>query len=105
VLLEILCKTLCGFCAIPRAPVDVFHQQPAAVAHRALLSSLSSNRPVADAQQKHISACTNPRYPHFHSDGYYYYLYTSIKTGYSNPSQKQFSSCLSAEEISQWNLA
>ena len=43
------------------------------------------------------------RFPHFHSDGYYYYLYTCIKTGYSSLSQKQSSNCLPAEEILQWN--
>jgi hypothetical protein len=36
---------------------------------------------LADAQAKRIPARLYARYPHFHSDGYYYGLYTSVKTG------------------------
>ena len=45
------------------------------------LSSKSSIRRSHDAQVKHRQACIKLRFPHFHSDGYYYGLYTSVKTG------------------------
>jgi hypothetical protein len=51
------------------------------------LSDQSSNNFLADAQGKRIPASRCAPFPHFHSDGYYYGLYTSYKTGYSSPSQ------------------
>jgi hypothetical protein len=38
------------------------------------------------AQGKRIPASRYAPFPHFHSDGYYYGLYTYYKTGYSSPS-------------------
>jgi hypothetical protein len=55
------------------------------------------------AQSNCCPIIASDAFPHFHSDGYYYYLYTYSETGYSSPSQKKLSSCLSAEEIQQWN--
>jgi hypothetical protein len=54
---------------------------------RGELSDQSSNYILADAQGKRIPAARCAPFPHFHSDGYYYGLYTSYKTGYSSPSQ------------------
>jgi len=51
------------------------------------LSDQSSKYFLADAQGKRIPASRCAPFPHFHSDGYYYGLYTSYKTGYSSPSQ------------------
>jgi hypothetical protein len=51
------------------------------------LSSQSSIFIFVDAQGKCIPASRCARFPHFHSDGYYYGLYTYYKTGYSSPSQ------------------
>jgi hypothetical protein len=53
------------------------------------LSTQSSIRIFVDAQAKRIPASRYAAFPHFHSDGYYYGLYTSYKTGYSSPSQQQ----------------
>jgi hypothetical protein len=48
------------------------------------LSEQSSKCIFGDAQGKHISAARFMRFPHFHSDGYYYGLYPYYKTGYSS---------------------
>jgi hypothetical protein len=45
------------------------------------LSSQSSKGILAHAQGKLIPAARCAAFPHFHSDGYYYGLYTSYKTG------------------------
>jgi len=49
-------------------------------------------------------AIVSARFPHFHSDGYYYCLYPYTKTGYSSRSKPQFRERLPPEEIQQWNL-
>jgi len=48
-------------------------------------------------------AIVSARFPHFHSDGYYYCLYPYTKTGYSSRSKPQFRERLPPEEIQQWN--
>jgi hypothetical protein len=48
---------------------------------RCELSDQSSKYILADAQAKHISGSRRVAFPHFHSDGYYYGLYTYFKTG------------------------
>ena len=45
------------------------------------LSSQSSFHVFVYAQGKRISASRRAPFPHFHSDGYYYGLYTYFKTG------------------------
>ena len=87
-LVEILSKILCGFCAITERAVEDTCGDRAVCWFRRRLSTESSNRRSAHAQGKSISAWVNVRFPHFHSDGYYYDLYTYIKTGYSSLSQK-----------------
>jgi hypothetical protein len=44
------------------------------------------------------------RFPPFHRHGYYYGLYTFIKTGYSSRLKKLLAKRTPAEEILQWNL-
>jgi hypothetical protein len=66
-------------------------------------SAKSSTALAVHAQRKGSPVTARDGFPHFHSDGYYYYLYTSIKTGYSSCSQTQSSHSLPAEEILQWN--
>jgi hypothetical protein len=70
---------------------------------RGALSSQSSIPNLGNAQAKRIPASRYAAFPHFHSDGYYYGLYTSFKTGYSSPSQQQSRLSLPAEEIQRWN--
>jgi hypothetical protein len=52
-----------------------------------------------------LCAIVSARFPHFHSDGYYYCLYPYTKTGYSSRSKPQFRERFPAEEIQQWNSA
>jgi hypothetical protein len=47
----------------------------------ARLSDLSSFFVFTNAQAKRISALRFVRFPHFHSDDYYYGLYPYFKTG------------------------
>jgi hypothetical protein len=47
----------------------------------AQLSDLSSFYVITNAQAKRISALRFVRFPHFHSDDYYYGLYPYFKTG------------------------
>jgi hypothetical protein len=65
------------------------------------------HNPQADEFCVHRLNCfaviVSARFPHFHSDGYYYCLYPHTKTGYSNSSKLQFCERLPAEEIQQWN--
>jgi hypothetical protein len=84
---EILRKMLCSSCATMAAAEEKFWRVMASSPIRDELSDQSSNCILADAQGKRIPASRCARYPHFHSDGYYYGLYTYYKTGYSTPSQ------------------
>ena len=45
------------------------------------------------------------RFPRFHSDGYYYGLYTFFKKGYSSRLMQFVRASRPAEEILQWNSA
>ena len=38
------------------------------------------------SQDNRFAIIARGRFPHFHSDGYYYDLYTYLKKGYSSPS-------------------
>jgi hypothetical protein len=100
---EILRIMLCSSCATIAAAEEKIWCVMASGPIRDELSSQSSFCILADAQGKRISAARFAPYPHFHSDGYYYGLYTSFKTGYSNSSQSQFCLRLPAEEIQRWN--
>jgi hypothetical protein len=57
--------------------------------HRAcrVFSEVSSNPLRIHAQGNRSTIIMRGAFPHFHSDYYYYYLYTYIKTGYISPSQ------------------
>jgi hypothetical protein len=54
----------------------------------AWLSSQSSAGTFPYAQRNYFRVIARLGFPHFHSDGYYYYLYTYTKKGYSSSSQK-----------------
>jgi hypothetical protein len=69
------------------------------------LSSKSSTRRHARAHRKSFDTFATVCFPHFHSDGYYYYLYPYSKTGYSSHSKPHMCTRLSSEEIQQWNSA
>ena len=84
---EILRIMLCSSCATLEEAEEKFWRIMASGPIRGELSDQSSKYILADAQGKRIPASRCVRYPHFHSDGYYYGLYTSYKTGYSSPSQ------------------
>jgi hypothetical protein len=84
---EILRIMLCPSCAMLAVPEEKIWRVMASGPIRDELSDQSSKYILADAQGKRIPASRCVRYPHFHSDGYYYGLYTSYKTGYSSPSQ------------------
>ena len=100
---QILRKIVCWFCAIPQTSVDIFSRALAIRSFTCSFSEQSSVEPSECAQHNLSAFIAHARFPHFHSDGYYYYLYTCTKTGYSSLSQKQCSLCLPAEEIQQWN--
>ncbi len=78
---------LCSSCATLADAEEKFRRVMASRSIRDDLSSQSSIYFFVDAQGKCISASRCARYPHFHSDGYYYGLYTYYKTGYSSPLQ------------------
>jgi len=82
-----LLKKLCPSCATIALAEEIFRLLMAFVPIRGGLSDHFSNYILADAQGKRIPASRCARFPHFHSDGCYYGLYTSHKTGYSSPSQ------------------
>jgi len=83
---EILRIMLCSSCATLAAPEEKFGRVMVSGPIRDEFSSQSSICIFVDAQGKRIPASRCARFPHFHSDGYYYGLYTSYKTGYSSPS-------------------
>jgi hypothetical protein len=85
---KILRKKLCGFCAIPGRAVDDIPGAMPVYAFECRLSSQSSTGRLAHAQGKRIPVRVDVPFPHFHSDYYYYDLYTYIKKGYSSHSQQ-----------------
>jgi hypothetical protein len=78
---------LCSTCATIDAAEEKFARIRASAVIRGVFSARSSIRIARDAQAKRIPAARCAAFPHFHSDGYYYGLYPSYKTGYSSPSQ------------------
>jgi len=84
---EILRMMLCSSCATLAEAEEKIGRVMASEPIRDEISSQSSIYFLADAQGKRIPASRCAPFPHFHSDGYYYGLYTSYKTGYSTPSQ------------------
>src|SRR6266851_2884849 len=84
---EILRIKLCSSCATIAEVEETFQRIMASGTIRGNLSSQSSSYIYVHAQGKHIPGSRCGPFPHFHSDGYYYGLYTSYKTGYSSPSQ------------------
>ncbi len=84
---EILRTMLCSSCATLAWAEEKFGPVMASGPIRGELSSQSSIYILVDAQGKRIPASRCARFPHFHSDGYYYGLYPYYKTGYSSPSQ------------------
>ena len=84
---EILRIMLCSSCATIAEAEEIYCGVVASRPIRDDLSSQSSICIFAHAQGKRISASRCARFPHFHSDGYYYGLYPYYKTGYSSPSQ------------------
>jgi hypothetical protein len=67
--------------------VDDFSCKAARRAMGTFFSAYSSTGTNVHAQRNRFTITIRNPFPHFHSDGYYYYLYTSLKTGYSSPSQ------------------
>jgi len=84
---EILRIRLCSSCATIAEAEEKYWRFTALSPFRGRLSSLCSFEILEHAQGKLIPAARCAAFPHFHSDGYYYGLYTSYKTGYSSPSQ------------------
>jgi hypothetical protein len=78
---QILRKKLCGFCALLVALEENFLCAMGSRPICAELSSQFTKRIHTDAQSKRIPAARPAAFPHFHSDGYYYGLYTYFKTG------------------------
>jgi hypothetical protein len=68
-------------CATVAMPEEIFRSLLRHVPIAGDSSSQSSNGKFLNAQAKCIPAARCARFPHFHSDGYYYGLYTSYKTG------------------------
>jgi hypothetical protein len=83
--------------------VDDFSLGTARWQFRGEFSSQSSGQSFLRAQRNCFCAIVSARFPHFHSDGYYYCLYPYTKTGYSSRSKPQFRERLPPEEIQQWN--
>jgi hypothetical protein len=72
---------LCSSCATLAEAEDKFWRVMASTPIREELSSQSSIQIYVRAQGKRIPASRYAPFPHFHSDGYYYGLYTYFKTG------------------------
>lgn len=72
---------LCSSCEIRGIPVDDSSRKVAGNAMGGSFSAKSSIRRPSSAQRKHFTIIVRGAFPHFHSDGYYYDLYTYIKTG------------------------
>jgi hypothetical protein len=72
---------LCSSCATIAAVEENFRRAGACAPIRDDLSSQSSVQLLVDAQAKRIPGSRCAAFPHFHSDGYYYGLYTYFKTG------------------------
>jgi hypothetical protein len=100
---DILSKNTFVPCAIHIAPVDDFSRSRACGVFFGELSSKSSDGRLARAQHKSFAAFATRCFPHFHSDGYYYYLYPYSETGYSSRSKPHICKRLPPEEIQQWN--
>jgi hypothetical protein len=73
--------TLCRTCAMMNHVEENFSDVVRARVNRAALSDLSSIFGFTNAQAKLISVSRFFRFPHFHSDDYYYGLYPYFKTG------------------------
>jgi hypothetical protein len=84
---EILRIKLCSTCATIDAAEENYVHITDSNPICGVFSARSSFRISRDAQAKRIPAARCAPFPHFHSDGYYYGLYRSSKTGYSSPSQ------------------
>jgi hypothetical protein len=78
---EILRITLCSTCATLDGAEENFSRIGGYRAMSACLSDLSSIFVNTNAQAKRISALRFVRFPHFHSNDYYYGLYPYFKTG------------------------
>jgi hypothetical protein len=100
---QILRKTGRISCATLQCPEEISLVVRCSALVGGAFSAKFSFASAGRAQRNSYRDTVSEGFPHFHSDGYYYYLYTCIKTGYSSLSQKQSSNCLPAEEIQQWN--
>jgi hypothetical protein len=78
---EILRIMLCSSCATIAEAEGNFWRAMASGPIRDDLSSQSSFQLLVYAQVKRIPGSRRVPFPHFHSDGYYYGLYTYFKTG------------------------
>jgi hypothetical protein len=78
---QILRKKLCGFCASLVALEENFLSVTGVRPICGELSSQFTKHIHRDAQPKRIPAARCAAFPHFHSDGCYYGLYTYFKTG------------------------
>jgi hypothetical protein len=72
---------LCSSCATIAAAEENFRCAGATEPIRDDLSSQSSFQLLVYAQAERIPGSRCAAFPHFHSDGYYYGLYTYFKTG------------------------
>jgi hypothetical protein len=78
---EILRITLCRTCATMNGAEENSSRIGGYRAMSACLSDLSSFFVITIAQAKRIPALRFSRFPHFHSNDYYYGLYPYFKTG------------------------
>jgi hypothetical protein len=78
---QMLRKILCSSCATMAMPEENFYRFVVSSAFRDDLSSQSSIPVLKNAQVLLSPAARCWPFPHFHSDGYYYGLPTSYKTG------------------------